>query len=315
MRLRVLTPSFGRYSSEPSALAVELGVELEYQTDGHPKAAADVVAAIGDAPAVLVGLDEVSAEVFAACPQLRVVAKHGVGTDNIDLAAAAAAGVVVVNTPGANADAVADLTLGLMLAGSRRIVEAERSLRAGNWDVFLGAQLGGKRLGVLGFGRIGRAVAHRAVAFGMRVSAYDPYVPASVLEEAGVEAGSLDEIVASSDILTLHLPGDSGSLLTRERILRMPHGAGLVNAARGGLVDESALAEALESGRLGFAALDALEHEPPRADDPLLVAPNLLLTPHIGAFTDAANTAMGTMAVAEVARVLGGGEPRFRVGG
>ncbi|PPF34622.1 phosphoglycerate dehydrogenase [Pseudoclavibacter sp. AY1H1] len=315
MRLRVLTPSFGRYSSEPSALAVELGVELEYQTDGHPKAAADVVAAIGDAPAVLVGLDEVSAEVFAACPQLRVVAKHGVGTDNIDLAAAAAAGVVVVNTPGANADAVADLTLGLMLAGSRRIVEAERSLRAGNWDVFLGAQLGGKRLGVLGFGRIGRAVAHRAVAFGMRVSAYDPYVPASVLEEAGVEAGSLDEIVASSDILTLHLPGDSGPLLTRERILRMPHGAGLVNAARGGLVDESALAEALESGRLGFAALDALEHEPPRADDPLLVAPNLLLTPHIGAFTDAANTAMGTMAVAEVARVLGGGEPRFRVGG
>ncbi|GAB3286398.1 phosphoglycerate dehydrogenase [Pseudoclavibacter terrae] len=315
MRLRVLTPSFGRYSSEPAALAAELGVELEYQTDGHPKAAGDVVAAIGDAPAVLVGLDEVSAEVFAACPQLRVVAKHGVGTDNIDLAAAAAAGVVVVNTPGANADAVADLTLGLMLAGSRRIIEAERSLRAGNWDVFLGAQLGGKRLGVLGFGRIGRAVAHRAVAFGMRVAAYDPYVPASVLEEAGVEAGSLDEIVASSDILTLHLPGDGGPLLTRERLLRMPHGAGLVNAARGGLVDESALAEALESGRLAFAALDALEHEPPRADDPLLVAPNLILTPHIGAFTDAANTAMGTMAVAEVARVLDGGKPRFRVVG
>ncbi|MEU2198569.1 phosphoglycerate dehydrogenase [Isoptericola sp. NPDC019482] len=313
MRAVVLTPSFGRHSDAPDRLAEDLGLTLERRTEGHPKSAADVVAAIGDAPAVIVGLDEISADVLAACPNLRVVAKHGVGVDNIDLGAAAAAGVSVVNTPGANAGAVADLTLGLILMGARRIREAEDSLRAGRWEVFLGTELSGKQLGILGFGRIGRAVADRARAFGMRICAYDPFVPAEVIEQAGARPADLDTVVATSDVLSLHLPGGDGVLLGAAQIDAMPRGAALVNAARGGLVDEHALAAALTTGRLAFAALDAFEVEPPPADHPLLGAPNLIATPHVGAFSDVANATMGTMVVEDVVRVLDGREPAHPV--
>lgn len=313
MRAVVLTPSFARHSDAPLRRAGELGLTLDLRTEGHPRTAAEVVAAVGEATAVVVGLDEISAEVLAACPDLRVIAKHGVGVDNIDVDAARRAGVHVVNTPGANAGAVADLTLGLIITGARRLREAEQSLRAGRWEVFLGTELAGKQLGILGFGRIGRAVAVRAQAFGMRVAAYDPFVPRATIEEAGARAADLDDVVAGSEILTLHLPGGDGVLLDADRIAAMPPGAGLVNAARGGLVDETALAEALAGGRLAFAALDAFETEPPPADHPLLHAPNLVVTPHVGAYTDVANATMGTMVVEDVARVLAGEEPRHPV--
>lgn len=313
MRLTILTPSFGKRSSVPVTRAEELGLELEYRTEHHPKSGQALIDALAGAEAALVGLDTIDAEVLAACPNLKVVAKHGAGVDNIDLAAASAAGVTVVNTPGANADAVADLTLGLLIMGARRIREAEDSLRAGKWEVFFGTELTGKQLGILGFGRIGRAVAQRASAFGMRIAAYDPYVDDQAIAEAGATPMSLGEVVAKSDFLTLHLPGGDEPLLTREHIESMPAGSGLINAARGGLVDEVALASALHDGRLVFAALDAFASEPPAADDPLLDAPNLIATPHIGAYSDIANANMGAWAVEDVARVLSGEEPRFPV--
>jgi D-3-phosphoglycerate dehydrogenase len=313
MRLTVLTPSFGKYSSEPSARSAQLGLELDYRTENHPKSGPELIEAISGAEAVIVGLDRIDAEVLAACPDLKVVAKHGAGVDNIDLDAAAAAGVRVVNTPGANAESVADLTLGLLIMGARRIRAAEDSLRAGEWGVFFGSQLSGKRLGILGFGRIGREVAKRAAGFGLSISAYDPYVPDEAINEAGARPQSLAEVVAASDFLTLHLPGSEEPLITSEHIASMPAGAGLINAARGGLVDETALAEALHRGHLSFAALDAFATEPPTADDPLLGAPNLIATPHIGAYSDIANANMGTWAVEDVVRVLSGEEPRFPV--
>lgn len=313
MRLTVLTPSFGKYSQRPSARSAQLGLDLDYRTENHPKTGQDLIEAISGAEAVIVGLDRIDAEVLAACPDLRVVAKHGAGVDNIDLDAAAAAGVRVVNTPGANAESVADLTLGLLIMGARRIRAAEDSLRAGEWGVLFGSQLSGKRLGILGFGRIGREVAKRAAGFGLRIAAYDPYVPDKAIAEAGAEPQNLAEVVAGSDFLTLHLPGGDGPLLDAELLATMPKGAGLINAARGGLVDEAALAGALESGRLSFAALDAFATEPPAADDPLLSAPNLIATPHIGAYSDIANENMGTWAVEDVVRVLQGEEPRFSV--
>ncbi|MGO2860431.1 MAG: phosphoglycerate dehydrogenase [Brevibacterium sp.] len=313
MRLRVLTPSFGKHSTAPRARADELGLDLEDRTENHPKSGSELISALSGAEAVLVGLDRIDAEVLAACPELKVVAKHGAGVDNIDLAAAAAAGVTVVNTPGANAESVADFTLGLLLMGARHIREAEDSLRRGEWGVFFGSQLSGKQLGILGFGRIGREVAKRAAGFGLRIAAYDPFVPDDAIAEAGATPMSLAEVVAGSDFLTLHLPGGDEPLLSAELITSMPEGAGLINAARGGLVDETALAEALVTGRLAFAALDAFASEPPSPDDPLLAAPNLIATPHIGAYSDIANANMGTWAVEDVARVLEGQEPRFPV--
>ncbi|GAA2104380.1 phosphoglycerate dehydrogenase [Brevibacterium salitolerans] len=313
MRLTVLTPSFGKLSEAPVRRAAELGLELEHRTESHPKSGQDLVEAIAGAEAVLVGLDSVTAEMLAVCPDLRVIAKHGAGVDNIDLQAAAAAGVIVVNTPGANAGSVADLTLGLMLMGSRRIREAEDSLRSGRWEVFFGTELAGRQLGILGFGRIGRAVAQRAAAFGMRIAAYDPFVPDEAIVGAGAQPLSLEEAVATSDFLSLHLPGGGGPLLTADLLATMPRGAALINAARGGLVDETALAEALHAGRLSFAALDAFSSEPPAADHPLLDAPRLIATPHIGAYSDVANANMGTWAVEDVVRVLSGEEPRFPV--
>ncbi|MGC2977580.1 phosphoglycerate dehydrogenase [Brevibacterium sp. FAM 25378] len=313
MRLTVLTPSFGKYSSEPIARSTQLGLELDYRTENHPKSGSALIEAISSAEAVIVGLDRIDAEVLAACPELKVVAKHGAGVDNIDLAAAAAAGVTVVNTPGANAESVADLTLGLLIMGARRIRDAEDSLRDGEWGVFFGSQLSGKQLGILGFGRIGREVAKRAAGFGLRIAAFDPFVPDEAIAEAGATPLPLAEVVAGSDFLTLHLPGDKEPLLTAADIATMPVGVGLINAARGGLVDEAALAEALHSGHLSFAALDAFATEPPPADDPLLGAPNLIATPHIGAYSDIANANMGTWAVEDVVRVLSGEEPRFPV--
>ena len=313
MRLTVLTPSFGKQSNAPRTRAEELGLELLDRTENHPKSGSALIESIADAEAVLIGLDRIDAEVLAACPNLKIVAKHGAGVDNIDLAAAAAAGVRVVNTPGANAESVADLTLGFLLMGARRIRAAEDSLRAGEWGVFFGSQLSGKRLGVLGFGRIGREVAKRAAGFGLSIAAYDPFVPDESISEAGAQPQNLAEVVAGSDFLTLHLPGGEEPLLDAELLATMPAGAGLINAARGGLVDEAALAEALESGRLSFAALDAFATEPPSCDDPLLAAPNLIATPHIGAYSDVANANMGTWAVEDVTRVLQGEEPQYSV--
>jgi len=190
-------------------------------------------------------------------------------------------------------------------------VPAHGSMLENRWDRFSGTELAGRTLGVLGFGRIGQAVARRAAGFDLHVVAYDPYVPDEVFAERGVRRVEFAEAVASADFLSLHLPGAPGAaaLLGAAELATLPQGAFLVNAARGGLVDEDALVTMLHDGRLGGAALDAFEHEPLPADSPLLTVPNVILTPHIGAFTDVANAAMGEIAVEDVRRILNGEEP------
>ncbi len=281
-------------------------------TDRHPLSSAQLRAALADTnpDALIVGLDEVSAEVIAAAPGLRVIAKHGVGVDNIDCAAARHHGVRVVNAPGSNTNAVADLTMALLLAALRQIVPAHTSTVAGGWDRFFGPELGGRTLALLGFGRIGQAVARRAAGFDMRVIAYDPYLPDEVFTAAGVTAASLDECLAQADVLSLHLPAAPGAapLLGRAELSRTKPGACLVNTARGELVDEHAVADLLRSGQLRAAAVDAFTTEPPR-DSPLLSAPNVVLTPHVGAFTHEANAVMGVTVARDVARVLRGEPP------
>lgn len=232
---------------------------------------------------------KVDAELIQASDSLEVIGRAGAGVDNIDMAEATRRGIAVLNAPGANTFSTAELAFGLLIAAARRIGEADASVRAGEWrrKELRGSQLHGKTLGVIGAGRIGAEVARRARAFGMRVVAHDPYVTAERANELGIELLSLEELLPLANALTLHVPlsDENRGLIGREQIAALPKGAIVVNAARGGLVDEVALAEALTSGHLLAAGLDVYESEPLPEDSPLRPAPNLVFTPHIGAST------------------------------
>lgn len=268
--------------------------------------AASLREAIGPYQALVVRSQvQVDAALLEAGTNLRVVGRAGTGLDNVDAAAAARLGISVVNAPGGNAVAAAELTLGLLLAIARHIPAADGSTRAGEWARarFAGTELRGKTLGIVGLGRIGLAVADRAAAFGMRLLGVDPHVAAEVAERHAIDLVTLRELLARADVVTLHVPltAETAGLLDRAAIAAMKPGAIVLNLARGGVVDDAALAEALREGRLGGAGIDVYEHEPP-VGSPLLEAPNIVLTPHI-----AASTAEAQVAVAiEVAdRILG----------
>jgi D-3-phosphoglycerate dehydrogenase len=247
---------------------------------------------------------------------LRVVARAGVGVDNIDVEAATRAGILVINTPDSSVRATAEHTLAMLLACCRNIPQANQSLLRGEWkrEAFLGAEVYGKTLGVVGLGRIGSEVARLARAFGMRVVAYDPYVSTERVARLGVEAVSFERLLEESDFVTLHVPLTSHTrgMLGREQIRRMKPGARLVNCARGGLVDEEALLEALEEGHLAGAALDVFAEEPPK-DLRLVEHPRVVATPHLGASTQEAQEAIGADVAEQVLQALAGRLPRGAV--
>ncbi|HEY3449844.1 MAG TPA: D-glycerate dehydrogenase [Myxococcales bacterium] len=269
-----------------------------------------------DADAVVSLLsDRIDAELFARCPRLKVVSNYAVGFNNMDLAAADAAGVWLTNTPDVVTDATAECAFGLMLAAARRIPEAEQALRAGRWEGwtpthFLGLQLEGATLGIVGLGRIGRAVASRALAFKMKVIAADPH-RSPELEAQGIEPVGFEELLRRSDVVTLHCPllPETRHLVDARALSLMKPGAILVNTARGPIVDEGALAEALHAGKLGAAGLDVYEEEP-RVHPRLLSAPRAVLAPHLGTSTVRTRLAQAEKALGDVLLVLAGGPPR-----
>jgi D-3-phosphoglycerate dehydrogenase / 2-oxoglutarate reductase len=285
------------------AIIRDAGMELVLAAGAAPLAAAELASLAVDADALLLGLDDCDATVFAAAPRLRVVSRFGSGVDTVDLDAAARHGVTVTNTPGANTVAVAELTLGLLLALARDLPAAVATARSGEWRRKSGWELAGKTLGLVGLGRIGRAVAVRAAAFGMRVIAHDPYAA----DVPGVARVALDELWADADVVSLHLGLDTGTrhIIDATVLARLKPGAVLINASRGGLVDEAALADALRSGRLAGAAVDAFDREPP-VGSPLLDLPNFIPTPHLGAATREAARRMGEAAARNVVAVLTG---------
>lgn len=253
----------------------------------------------------------VDTDLMDAAPGLRVVGRAGIGVDNIDLSAATQRGIIVLNTPDANATTTAELTVAHILSLSRHLPQANASLRSGAWERsrYVGVEVRGKTAGLIGFGSIGRLVAHRLKGLGMEVLAFDPFVTADVLAERGVEATDLDDLLARSDYVTLHCPvtPKTRGLLSRERLMAMKPGARLINCARGGLVDEGALAEALTDGPLAGAALDVFESEPP-GEHPLFQLPNVVATPHLGASTVEAQVAVGVEIAKAVATYLRTGE-------
>ncbi len=246
----------------------------------------------------------VDVDLLESAPRLKVVGRAGVGVDNIDVDGSTERGVVVFNAPDANTVAAAELTMALILAVARGVLEADRSIREGRWDRsrLVGTELRGKTLGIIGGGRIGGEVARLARAFGMEVVVFDPYMSSERAITLGVEPGDLGRVVEDSDVISLHVPlnEDTRGLIDADAISRMRPGVLVINTSRGGVVDEGALAEALSDGRIGGAALDVFDTEPLPPDSPLRDAPRLVLTPHLGASTREAQRSVAL----EVARSI-----------
>ncbi len=251
---------------------------------------------------------QVDKAVLAKAPKLRVIGRAGVGVDNVDLDAATEAGVLVMNTPGGNAISVAEHTLALMLAMARHIPQADSTTRAGKWEKkkLMGNELRGKALGIVGLGSIGREVVKRARAFEMRIIAHDPYVTAKLAEDLGVELADLPRLYAESDYLTLHVAAtpETTGMLSRDAFQQMKNGVRIINCARGELVDDAALAEALASGKVAGAALDVFAVEPPPAGYAVLAAPGVVATPHIGGSTEEAQEIVGVRIAEQVVEYL-----------
>lgn len=303
----LITPrSFAAASDEPLRLLRAAGcevVQLAHPLGGHVTEAI-MAAAVQDVVAVIVGIEPLSTKVIEAAVKLRVISKYGVGLDNIAVEAARARGIPIGWTPDANSNAVAELTLGLMLALARRIPLAANRLRSGDFSKVVGVELQGKILGIIGLGRIGQRVARGAIGLGLRVIAYD--VRAGIVVDP-VEPVELDTLYAQADIISLHVPltAETAGMVNAAALSKMKHSALLINTARGGLIDESALYDALRSGRLGGAAVDSFGHEPP-IDQPLLTLDNFIGTPHIASHTTEAITCMGRMAAENVIAGLRG---------
>lgn len=270
----------------------------------------DTLAAVADAQALIVRSDtQVDAELLEHAPKLRFVVRAGVGVDNIDLDACTRRRIVVMNAPDGNTISTAEHTFALILALARHIPAADASMRAGRWDrkLFMGTQLAGKTLGIIGFGRVGRAVSERADAFGMAEVAYDPFVPERVARHLGLSiVPRLDDLFAAADIITLHalVTDETRHMINAENIAKMKDGVLIVNAARGALINAADLAQALKTGKVRGAALDVYDGEPPDPSNPLLGLPNVIYTPHLGASTFEAQQAVAEQAARQVINAL-----------
>ncbi|HUZ19741.1 MAG TPA: phosphoglycerate dehydrogenase [Acidimicrobiales bacterium] len=283
------------------------GHEVDVRLDLSP---AELLEAVRAADALVIrSATQVTPEVLEAGRQLTVVGRAGVGLDNVDVPAATRFGVMVVNAPESNIVSAAELAVALLLAQARNIPQAHASLVAGRWErsKWEGVELHGKRLGIVGLGRIGALVAQRMLAFGMHLAAYDPYTSPERARRMGVELMSLDELVASADFVTIHLPKtkETVGLFGKELLAKAKPGQRIVNAARGGIVDEAALAEAIREGRIGGAALDVFSSEP-CTDSPLFGLPGVVVTPHLGASTGEAQDKAGEQIAEQVVLALRG---------
>jgi len=312
----LVTPT--SYGQHDTGLRTELEAvvgRVTYNDSGKPLSSTQLAALLPGVDGFIAGLDAIDAAALAAADSLRVIARYGVGVDNVDLAAAEARSIVVTNTPGANARSVAELTVALLLLLARPVVRAAAETRAGGWPRLPGLSLAGKTVGLVGFGAIGRQTARLLAAFDCRLLAYDPLLNEATAAALGVRAAALDELLAAADFVSLHAPAlpETRGLVDASFLAKMKPGASLINTARGELVDEAALYDALANGRLRGAALDAFQTEPPGADNPLLALPNVIATPHMGAHTDGATTIMGRMALDDCLAVLRGEGAAYRV--
>jgi D-3-phosphoglycerate dehydrogenase len=314
-RLLVTPTSYGK--NDPtlrSELESQVG-EVIYNPTGKPLSSAEVAKLLPGIDGYIAGLDAIDRAALAAADRLKVISRYGVGYDNVDVEAAREKGIRVTNTPGANSGSVAELALALMLALARQIPEAAQAARQGRFPRLAGVAIEKKTVGILGLGAIGKQLARRLEGFDCRVLAYEPYPDLAFAKEHGVELVGLEELLPQADFVSLHVPllPETRNLVDRAFLAKMKPGAYLVNTSRGESVDEDALLEALKSGHLRGAGLDAFKQEPPDPSNPLLALPQVIATPHLGAQTDGATNAMGWAALNDCLAVLRGEEPKNKV--
>lgn len=290
----LITPkSFHKYKEEPLRMLEAEGYEVILNTSGKTLTEEEIIeAARNGVKGIIVGVDPISTEVLDACTDLQAVSKYGVGMDNIDLEHAKARDIRVMNAVGTNSISVAELAIGLMFESSRLLARHIETVKGSGWDRVMGTELTGKHLAVIGGGQIGKEVAKRARGLQMKVTLYDPYFrDAEFLGEYGVERSEdFISLASEADVMTLHLPttDQTRQMMNAEVFSNMKSSSILINTARGELVDEEALYEALIKGEIAVAAQDVYSKEPPEEGDPLVALPNFILTPHLGAFTQEA---------------------------
>lgn len=309
----LITPrTFGTIDSEPIKLLQNQGYDLVINPFGRLLTEQEMIDLIADVDGIIVGLDPLNARVIKAARKLKIISKYGVGVDNIAVDCATEQKIMVTNTPGANSLAVAELTMGLILDVARQISFSDRRLRQNQWGKYHGFELKDKTLGLIGTGQIGKEVAVRAKGFGMKLVGHDLRPDYEWARAVDAVYMSLDELLSSADIISLHLPlaDDTYHLISKREFALMKSSAILINTARGGIVDEEALLEALQSKEIAGAGLDVYENEPP-LDSPLQSLDNVVLTSHIGAHTFEAISRMGRMAAENVAAGLSGKRPPY----
>lgn len=316
MTYKVLStsPSFGLYVSEPVEYLKSHACDVELSPPAKTWSEQELIEKAKDVDAIVVGFEKMSEPVMMGSTRLKIITKHGAGVDNIDMKAASQKGIVVTSAPGANSDAVADLTIGLFLSLARRIPSADRSVKQGQWPRMVGDQINEKVLGIIGLGQVGKKVARRALGFDMKVITYDVIKDEAFARKHGIAYVALDDVLGQSDFISIHVPliPPTRNLIGERELGLMKKGAYLVSISRGGIVNEDALYRALKEGKIKGAALDVFSQEPPK-ESPLLTLENVILSPHMAGYTYEALRDTGMICVRSIIDVFEGRKPQFVV--
>ena len=314
MKILITPRSFASTSDKPMKMLTEKGYEIQLNDIGRPYKKEEMLNLVSDIDGIIMGIDELSAEIIEKANKLKVISRYGTGFDNIDINMATNKKIIVTNTPTANVDAVADLTFGLILSLARRIPEADKKTKSGKWEKIIGKSVWKKTLGIIGLGKIGRQVVKRARGFKMNILVYDLIKDKKFAPRYGIKYVNLEKLLQKSDYITIHIPLNDATrgIISYKELGKVKKEAFLINSSRGGIVDEQALYKALRNNQLRGAALDVYSNEPP-VESPLKELDNVILTPHIGAYTEEAIENMGIQAAQNLIDVLEGRKPKNRV--
>jgi len=314
MKILITPRSFASISDKPINMLTEKGYVIQRNNTGRPYEKGEMLKLIRDVDGIIIGIDELSAEIIKKANALKVISKYGTGLDNIDTNMATNKKIVVTNTPTANVNAVADLTFGLILSLARRIPEADKKMKSGKWEKIIGKSVWKKTVGIIGLGKIGKQVAKRAQGFEMNILVFDLIKDKKFALRYGMKYVNLEKLLQNSDYITIHIPLNDATrgMISYKELGKVKKEAFLINTSRGGIVDEEALYNALRNNNLRGAALDVYNNEPPR-ESPLKELDNVIMTPHIGAYTEEAIDNMSIQAAQNLIDVLEGREPQNRV--